>query len=211
MTTPVPPTPPASLPSLPGLIFPVTRANTGFNVAKQEPISGARRTRFPFRNTPVRSWEIGFDILRSKAFGQSAFSELQTLEGFYNSVYGTSYAFSYTDDTYNSVSGAPFGVGDGTSTAFQLVAQIGGFTESVYLPTGTPEIFINSSLQTSGYLFNSVGVITFDTAPASGTFLSWTGTYDWLCRFDSETVNFKEIMSGIWQLDKLTFSNELLG
>ena len=195
-----------------GLAFPVTRTNLGFNVIKQDPISGAKRTRYPQRNAPQYQWGISFSILRSGTFIGSVYTELQNLVGFFNEVNGSAYPFSYKDDTDNAVTLQQFGIGDGVSKQFQLVRSFGGFVEPVYLATGTPSIYVNGVLKTltTDYAISAAGVVTFTAAPEGAIALTWTGTYNWLCRFDVDKIDFNEFYAGMWKADKITFSNELL-
>lgn len=196
MTVPV-------FPSLPGLAWPVTRTQQ-FNNARNTAISGAR-TVYPLQIVPRHVWSIDIEFLRSN----SAFLKLQTLVGFYNSLNGGAYPFAFTDPDDNEVTAQEFGEGDGTTTAFQLVRSYGGFTEPVYLPTGTPQIYVAGVLQSTGYTIGATGVVTFTSAPVSGAALTWTGTFDWLCRFDADKQDFSNFMKFLWEAKSLQFSSEI--
>lgn len=190
--------------------FPFVRSNLGFAVIKQQNISG-RRTRYAQRNLPIWQWKPDLSVLRAGIVNGAAYTELQTIMGFYNTLLGTQSAFSYPDDTDNSVTNQPFGIGDGVSTAFQLVRTFGTFTEPVYLPQGTPTIFNNGSpVSGSNYTISPAGIVTFTSAPTNGVSLTWTGTYNWLVRFDVDKVDFTEILSQLWKVNQLTFSSEIL-
>ena len=56
----------------------------------------------------------------------------------------------------------------------------------------------------------SNGVIVMASAPASGAAIQWTGTYNWLCRFDDDSIDFEAIADGFWSLGSLKFSTEKL-
>lgn len=190
-------------PSLPGLTWPISRTSKLSN-ARNEAISGAR-TIYPLRITPRWVWKIDIEFLRS----QQAYGELQTLVGFFNATLGGAYPFAFTDAEDNAATAQSFGEGDGTTTAFQLVRSYGGFTEPVYLPTGTPQIFVAGTLQTGGYAVGDTGVVTFTAAPAAGALLTWTGSFNWLCRFDQDEQEFSNFMQFLWEAKSLQFSSEI--
>ena len=91
--------------------------------------------------------------------------------------------------------------------SFQIVRTFGGFTEPVYLPTIT-QITI-AGTPTVAYTVSASGVVTFATAPANGAQLAWTGTFAWLCRFDDDALSASQIMSGLYEVKSIKFSNEI--
>ena len=54
------------------------------------------------------------------------------------------------------------------------------------------------------------GIIVMASAPASGASIQWTGTYNWLCRFDDDSVDFQAIADGYWSVGSLKFTTEKL-
>ena len=150
--------------------------------------------------------------LRSGTIAGHAWTELQTIAGFYNLLNGSAYAFSYPDDTDNAVTSQLFGIADGVSASYQLVRTFGGFSEPVYLPTGTPLIYDNGTLKTvtTDYTISATGVVTFTYTPTVTHPLTWTGTFNWLVRFDTDSIDFEEIYSQFWRAKSVTFSNEIL-
>ena len=215
-------------PSLPGSSYAFTRRPI-FSTVIQTAVSG-RTTRLPQRNAPVWQWEVDFTLLRSS----NAYAEMQQMTGFYLSQLGAGSAFSYQDSEDNSVTSQYFGIGDGSTTSFQLVRSLGGFVENVYLPTGTPLIYINGAqaLQLEGglgnlqlengggildlengvaYTISASGVVTFATAPAIGAILTWTGGFNWLCYFDDDQFDLTRFALQRWSAKTLKFSSVLLG
>jgi hypothetical protein len=63
---------------------------------------------------------------------------------------------------------------------------------------------------------NGTGIITFNSAPAPGAKLTWTGSFYYLCRFAEDTIdatrNFT-INSGVdhWMIQGVKFSSEFVG
>jgi Conserved hypothetical protein 2217 (DUF2460) len=217
-----------TFPTLPGLEFPVSRSNLGFNVVKQESLSG-NRTRFPQRSVPLYRWEISFSVLRDKAlpvltpfsdlttfsdgteFSQPGIGELLLLAGFYNMLNGATLPFLWTEANDSQAVAQQFGVGDGATTQFQLTRTWGGFTEPVYGSPQVADIAVGTTtLATNAYTVSVTGLVTFAAPPLAAAPLIWSGTYQWLCRFDEDNLDFSQFMSGLWDLKKLTFSNEIL-
>ena len=189
--------------TLPGLTWPVDRMpNWDTNI--QTAISG-KQTRFINRIAPLYKYTLDFTLLRQGA----PLYEFETMLGFYNQCYGGGIAFQYTDPDDKSVTAQGFGIGDGTSTIFQLVRTLGGFVEAVYAPTGSPQIYVAGVLQVSGYTIDpNFGTVTFTTAPTSGQLLTWTGSYNWWCNFE-DTNTFSQFMGTLYELKKLTFMTRI--
>ena len=126
-------------PSLPGLDIALSRDIGNFSTVTQESVTG-KKTFFPTITQPRYTYTLDVNALWAGAIdtGMGAAS-LQALVGFYNQCYGSALSFQFTDPDDGAVSAQPFGTGDGATTAFQLVRGLGGFVESVYAPTGTPQ------------------------------------------------------------------------
>jgi len=197
-------------PTLVGLHLPIKRT-AEWDSDVQISISG-KRTAFARRAYPRYLWELTYQFLRS----DSTNKELQTLQAFYNTVNGRAGLFQYTDPEDNTATLASFGTGDGSTLAFQLVRPMTGtgsntFIEPVFAPV-TSSIFNNSVLQTVGvdYTISTLGVVTFTAAPANGNPLTWTGTFNWYCRFSDDTADFEKMFATpLWELRKISLSSEL--
>ena len=218
MTTPV-------FPYLPGLGFPVERSAGLFDTTKQEAMSGkavyfANRTQARYRYT------LSFDGLDSSGASWPGLiaNTQQTLIGFFNQILGGARVFNFydVDDCLATLQG--FGTGDGTTTTFQLARAIGNWSDYIYAPiltsvtvplpgggTGTvanaaPSIYINGSLQSSGYTISSTGLVTFSSAPAAAAALTATFNYYWPCHFDDDSLALSKFMGGLWEGKKLSFT-----
>jgi uncharacterized protein (TIGR02217 family) len=192
------------LPSLIGQAFPIKGPSPNWPTVQQKALGG-KRTAVPLQSYPTYSYEISFNVLRTAL----ALAELQTLRGFINSVQGPAQLWAYSDPNDNSVTNQEFGLGDGTTTSFQLVRAFGGFAEPVWLPVQFPTVMV-SGTPTTSYLLSPTGSITFASAPASGAPLTWTGSYYWPCRFDEEVTQFENNFFGFFKLQSLKFSTEKL-
>ena len=56
------------------------------------------------------------------------------------------------------------------------------------------------------YVLGSTGIVTFSTAPVTGAALAWTGAFNWLCRFDDDSIDFQPFGTGLWSMQTLKFS-----
>lgn len=196
-----------TFPPLPGVSWPVGRSPM-WSTDKQVTVSG-RVTTLQYFSYPRYKYELTFDVLRSDSN-----LEWQTLVAFYNRVGGGALLFQFNDTDNTSVTDQALGTGDGTTTAFQLVRTMTGtganvFVEPVWVPIGTPVVKINGT-PTVLFTLGATGLITFNTPPANGALLTWTGTYNWPCRFDDDTASFQKLMTNFWDLKKISFTTEKL-
>ncbi len=188
-------------PILPGMAWGVIK-RPRFSTIVQKTASG-REIRSALMSYPLWEFSLSFEVLR----GSNGYTEMQTLAGFFNQLLGSYDTFLFNDPTDNSVTAQPFGTGDGLTTDFQLLRTMGGFIEPVQNVNGTPSIYVNGTLQTSGYTVGSTGIVTFTTAPASGVALTWTGNFYFRCRFTQDIAEFDQFMQAMWSLKKLAFTS----
>lgn len=194
--------PPPVFPSFPGMTFPIRRSPI-WSTLQQQSIGG-QTPRFAQWSSPRYAYEIPFEVLRR--FG--AYAEIDQMLGFFNTAYGSANTFAFTDPTDNAVIDQNFGTGTGSLTTFQLVRSFGGFTEPVYLPTGTPTIKVAGVTKATpaDYAIGLTGVVTFTAAPANGAALTWTGSFNWLCQFDEDQLETIQFLSNRWSIDALRFT-----
>jgi hypothetical protein len=79
---------------------------------------------------------------------------------------------------------------------------------------GSISVYINGSL-TALYSLGSTGIVTFNTAPANGATLTWSGYFYFYCRFLEDTLDVTRIYtqnSGVDQFDvnSIKFETEFL-
>lgn len=149
---------------------------------------------------PLWHFSLAFEFLRD----DSTFNELKTLAGFYLQNKGAYDTWLFTDPTDNTVADQAFGVGDGSSTAYQLVRDIGGFTDIVQAPNSIT-VYIDG-VSTTAYT-QSNGLITFNSAPANGAILRWSGTFYFPCRFKDDQMDFENFMYQLWEAKKVEFQS----
>ena len=184
-------------PALTGMTFDTVKTPT-FNTVTKKAVSG-RETRVAYMATPMYKWQLNFEYLRDQSGVQvpaSPYNDLKKLMGFFNARRGSFDSFLFEDITDNLATAQQFGTGNGSTTAFQLSRTMGGgtgFLEPVMNLNGTPTITGGSVASIS-----STGVVTFSSAPSSGAVLSWTGNYYFRCRFDTDTVDFTQMLQNFW-------------
>lgn len=190
----------AVFPTLPGIAWNVARVPE-FHTKTQKAISG-REIRLAFMAYPMYTFKMSFEVLRDG----SIYNELKTLGAFFLARQGSFDSFLYTDPSDNTATSVTIGIGDSTTTAFQLSRPYGPpgatFTEPVQNVNGSPNIFVNGTLQTSGYTIDSNGVVTFTTAPGYGQSIQWTGSFYYRVRFAADTSEFNQFMQDLWELKK---------
>ena len=130
-------------------------------------------------------------------------AEIQSLIGLFNACKGSYNYFLYTDPDDCAVTVQSFGLGDGSTKAFGLVRSYGGFVEPIGAVNGTPTIYINGS-STSAYTITN-NVLTFTSAPSSGSVLTWTGNFYYKCRFMQDSMEFNQFLHQLWEAKKVEF------
>ncbi len=127
-------------------------------------------------------------------------ADYQTLLAFFNQQQGNVTPFLFDAGPGNdSVTAQAIGTGDGATTTFQLLRSYGGFAEPVAASFGTTDAYVNGSAVTATFNSPSNGYVTYATAPASGTSLTWTGAYYFQCRFSKGTAEFDQFMSQLYK------------
>lgn len=169
-----------------------------------ESVSGRERRRQVW-SYPRWRFQVSYEFLRDTPTKD----EIDQMWVFFNTCAGMYSEFGYLDPYDNLATNMSFGVGDGATTKFQLTrtTTAGGlsFTEPLFAFVGTPVIY-KGGVATSAFTISN-GLVTFDTAPAIGTALTWTGQYMFLCRFDSDEISPEQMMAQFWSLNGLTFKS----
>jgi uncharacterized protein (TIGR02217 family) len=198
-------------PSLPGQDISIKRT-ARWTGTSQEALSG-KRVRVTYASYPTYAYELKFNFLRAGAGYVITATEYQQLAAFINALYGGAGMFLFSDPNDNAVSAQSIGLGTGTATTYQLVrAQAGGsfsFVEPVFFPNVITNVQING-VSTSSYTLSATGAVIFNTAPALGATLTWTGTFYWGCRLDGDAWDFEQFMTQLFKLGSLKFSTEKL-
>jgi len=113
----------AVFPVLPGQTWPRVRVFQWPGTIKR---ANGRRYALSAQMYPTYLYRISYSFLRDADFA--------ALGGFWLARGGTLDTFLFDDRDDDTATDQPFGIGDGTATAFQLVRSFGGYAEPVYEP-----------------------------------------------------------------------------
>ena len=91
------------------------------------------------------------------------------------------------------------GVGNGVTTQFQLVRSKRTWTEPVFALSGVPEVTVNG-IAVTNYIIAAPGVIKFDSAPADGDVVAWSGSFLYWCEFTQDELTGKEAAARLMEL-----------
>jgi uncharacterized protein (TIGR02217 family) len=163
-------------------------------------VSG-RETRTQRFAKPYFDIELTYEVLRA----DPAYSELQTIAGFFEENTGENEPFWIAPPGLSAVAGQAIGIGDDSTTSFPLVASIGGYSSPVYGTPGVSAVYLNGVAQSSGWSASAdyLPAITFTTAPASGVAITADFGVLWLCRFANDVQDFEEFMSMLFEFRTL--------
>lgn len=155
-----------------------------------------KESRTQMMSSPIWNFTLQYNALRTTSNG----NELAKMLSFYNQMGGSYHTFLYLDPDDNIVTNQVFAVADGTTTSYQLYRNIYSFLEPIQNVNGTPQIFADGTLLTSGYTISSTGVVTFTTAPSAGQSLSWTGSFYFRVRFTNDTQDYDQFMYNLYEM-----------
>ncbi len=109
---------------------------------------------------------------------------------------GQLHSFLFLDSADYQASNEQFGIGDGTTTVFQLskTANAGGgatYTRTITKPNTDLGVIVRvNGVVTAAAVDPLTGLVTFSAAPANGAVLSWTGNFYVQVRFDNDSLPF---------------------
>lgn len=107
---------------------------------------------------------------------------------------GMLHAFRFRDELDYEADSEVFGTGNGTTRAFQLskISTLDGisYTREVFALANVPTITVNGTPTTAFAVNTRTGLVIFDSAPANGHTLRWTGTFDIWVRFSTDNLPF---------------------
>jgi uncharacterized protein (TIGR02217 family) len=191
----------AVFPGLIGEAYPVTRRAI-FSTRVQRSVSG-REVRIADYPYPIWEWTLAFDYL--------ALADRATLVGFVAARQGSYDSFLFSDASDNTVTGQAIATGDGTTTAFQLVRTLGVLVEPILAPNVVSAVTLNGVNQPSGWSVDSAtGILTFTSAPASGTAIAADFTYRFRCRFVDDGIETEQFMNNFWRAKQIRFRSLFL-
>lgn len=179
-------------PTLAGQTWPRLRTSRFSTVVKR---AAGRRFALAQQLYPTHLIRINYSFLRP--------ADLATLRGFFLARRGRADDFLFDDRDDRQVTDQPFGLGDGSTTTFQLVRSSEGFAEPVYALDGAPAVKVAGSPTAVSH--DGVGRVTFAGPPANGAALSWSGTYRWRVAFTKDDAEVEEFMRQLYVQKSVEF------
>ena len=160
---------------------------------------------------PYPTWDIEFELEWARGAENLPSTTYNYMLGFFMNAGGQFSDFLYFDPNDNQASNQFIGIGDGSTTQFQLVRAIGYGTDIVQNLNGAPTLYSNSSVIASGYTVSSTGIITFGSAPSSGAVLTWSGNFYYRVRFLNADQKFSQFAQQIWNSKSVALRSVILG
>jgi uncharacterized protein (TIGR02217 family) len=205
-----------TFPTLPGLSFPVKKSPS-FSTIEHLSIQGGSTTQQPQPYAKYK-YELPFEFLRADNVTQ----EIQTLMSFYQACGGKATPFHFNDPDDNAVIGQSLGIGDGVTTDFAFLRTMVGVVDPVQdvIAAGL-NVYNNAVLQAtpaayailaSSQYATNYGV-RFVAAPGVGQVITADFSFNWLCRFDDDVMEFSKFgylnSFGLWESKAVKFSSVL--
>lgn len=166
-----------------------------FSTDKDQLRSGRERRNAGW-SQPKRKISAPYQMLSDAAW--------RDIEEMHEVCMGMLHCFLFHVSRFDKATNDEFGIGDGTQTQFQLArfAQRGGLkfyrdVHALFRPDGTggatavvPVITVGGVPTTDFTVDYGTGVVTFNSAPAPGAVLRWSGPYSHWVRFDQDWLPF---------------------
>jgi len=136
--------------------------------------------------------------------------ELQQLMGFFNTMNGGFDDFLYLDPTDNLITSQVIGVGDGSTTLFPLIRNMGGWIEPIGQAASQPTVSVGG-VPNAAWSLVLPNLIQFETAPAIGDqILIENMQFYFVCTFDDDQQEFENFMYQMWLNKSVKFTSEKL-
>lgn len=181
--------------SFPGLGWSIHRRPT--NSTRISTAASGREVRTPLYATPLYEFEMIYDVLNSDSanFQAATAESLQQIMGFFLQCQGQYAAFLFADPDFNEAMGSHLGTGDGTTTVFPLMRQVGPYSEQIQAVNVVSQVYFNGVAQSGGsWTVVNANQLEFSAAPGAGTVVTADLTYYFVCRFLEDMHDYEEFM-----------------
>ena len=145
---------------------------------------------------PVYEFDLAFQALTD--------AEIRLLIGFFNQCHGALDPFLIADPTDHAITGQQLGLGTGARTDFQLVRAYGGFTEPILYPQAGQKVYVNGTLQSSGYSMVTGAIVRFATPPALNAVVTADFSFYYQVRFKDDSNDLEYFAYQLWNVQKIT-------
>jgi uncharacterized protein (TIGR02217 family) len=184
-------------PTLQGQSIEVVKTALWKNVV--QPTTSGKEVRIKLWSYPKYKIELKYNFLTNINFNYTGTNsgDLETLIEFFNKVGGNYSDFLYLDPVDNTVTNQIIGISDGSTRDFQLVRSVNTWIEPIFGVKTITNIKIDGVANTN-YTVNDYGLITFDSAPASGS-ITWSGQYYFRVRFDMSELEASQFLTNLYE------------
>jgi uncharacterized protein (TIGR02217 family) len=187
-------------PTLPGCSIEVKRAPY-WESNIQTSVSG-RSIGLTAMTYPKWKYKLSYEFLRA-----GAQAELQQIVAFFNTHRGRTDTWLFFDEDDYQVTDQQIGLGDGSTTSFQLLHSFGSYIEPIFNVKQFDSVKVGG-VATGAYSDAGGGRILFSAAPAAGQPITWSGQFYRRCRFDADTLDTEKFLYRLWKLKTLEFTTE---
>lgn len=190
----------AVFPTLPGLKWGHSKTPM-FETKIQTAVSG-RESRARFQAYPRWKFALSYEFLRQRP-GKL---ELDTLIGFFLARSGSFESFLYDCPSDRAAASQVFATTVAGVSKYRLVRTYAGHVAPIGAVNGSPSVYLNEILQSpSTYTIDDNGAIIFNSTPAPGGVLKWSGLFYHRVRFTKDEAEFAEFLRDLWELRKIEF------
>lgn len=180
-----------------------------FNTSLQETAALQGTVAVAMAQYPV--WQYVLSIPKLEGRWDDPNSPLAQLGGLFFKCKGRAGTFLLSDPDDNAVLAWTFATGDGASKTFQLTRPIGADGIDIVQNVNNISNISIAGVPTLAYTIDSKGVVTFNTSPANGAALSWTGQFDVRLRFTEDSMSdLEEFFSDRWGISTLALTSVLI-
>lgn len=153
-------------------------------------------------NYARRVYTLTWEFMRDDA----THNEWKQMLAFWLSLQGRFATFLFTDPVDNTVAAQLIGIGDGTTTKFQLARTINStWTEAINAPNIVSHVYVNGVDPGGWSVDSSTGIITLATAAPNGQAVTADFTYYFRCRLLNDEDEFTKFGSTLWEKQTLEF------
>jgi len=196
-------TTPALYPTLPGLAWSVFKRPTwSTNVATHVSGREVRAANWAF---PLYEFELNYDQGNGGFLRADGSQELQTLMGFYLRAQGQFATFRFIDPTDSIASAGVIGTGDGSTTSFTFLRDLGGWVEPVGWVEAVSAVHVGGVALGSGWSLVSPNTLQLSSPPASGVQVTADFSFSFLCRFLDDKHEYENFMDRLWSNSSVKF------
>jgi hypothetical protein len=174
-----------------------------------------REMRVALQTYPIWDIEILFEELRDQTQNQTLYSpfvgyqQYQELVQLWLMTYGQTNVFAFACPWDYSRSNQEIGTGDGTTVAFTVYRTWGTGAQATLAPVGAVNqisaVYFNGTAISADNYTIQRNQLVFNTPPASGTIISLTFNFYYLCRFTEDEQDYEEFYKNRWAVTSLKF------